>query len=238
MPRPKQNLYGQEMGSKGFLTREKIIAATNNLLVRRPLRDIKVAEIGQGAGVSNSTFYLYFESVSDAALAAIERVEQATPKIMGLLGKKWTREKLLENARQLVNYHFAVWDEHPALLRVRNFVADEGDRRFADVRRRAIEPVHLQLQEKLRELQADLPNERRLDPPSTVSVILAMLERTAQVIRLPSAHGATRSRQAEAAAFLVASALSGGAPFMKDLIEGEIATTRKLPDTINGIAKP
>jgi AcrR family transcriptional regulator len=232
MPRPKQNLYGQAMGSKGFLTREKIVGATKTLLVRRPLRDIKVAEIGQSAGVSTSTFYLYFESVSDAALAAIERVEQATPELMELLDREWTREKLLENARQLVNLHFAVWDEHSELLRVRNFVADEGDRRFADVRRRAVEPVHLQLQQKLRELQANLPDERRLDPPSTISVILAMLERTAQVVRLPSAHKATRPRQVEAAAFLVASALSGGEPFMADLPRANIAKTSKLSSAV------
>jgi len=232
MPRPIQNLYGHAMGSKGFLTREKIVGATKTLLVRRPLRDIKVAEIGQSAGVSTSTFYLYFESVSDAALAAIERVEQATPELMELLDREWTREKLLENARQLVNLHFAVWDEHSELLRVRNFVADEGDRRFADVRRRAVEPVHLQLQQKLRELQANLPDERRLDPPSTISVILAMLERTAQVVRLPSAHKATRPRQVEAAAFLVASALSGGEPFMADLPRANIAKTSKLSSAV------
>lgn len=232
MPRPKQNLYGQAIGSKGFLTREKIVGATKTLLVRRPLRDIKVAEIGQSAGVSTSTFYLYFESVSDAALAAIERVEQATPELMELLDREWTREKLLENARQLVNLHFTVWDEHSELLRVRNFVADEGDRRFADVRRRAVEPVHLQLQQKLRELQANLPDERRLDPPSTISVILAMLERTAQVVRLPSAHKATRPRQVEAAAFLVASALSGGEPFMADLPRANIAKTSKLSSVV------
>lgn len=216
MARPKQNLYGQEMGSKGFLTREKIVSATADLLVRRPLREIKVAEIGQSAGVSTSTFYLYFETVSDAALAAIDRVEQASPKIIELLTTHWTRDSLLQHARRLVNQYFAIWDEHHALLRVRNFVADEGDKRFLDARRRSIEPVHLLLQEKIRELQADLPENRRLDPPSTASVILALLERTAQIIRLPSAHKATRPRSVETAAFLVASALSGGAPFDED----------------------
>jgi len=213
MARPKQNLYGQAMGSKGFLTREKIISATADLLVRRPLREIKVAEIGQSAGVSTSTFYLYFETVSDVALAAINRIEQATPKLMELLEAPWTREKLLENAKRLVNIYFAFWDEHNALLRVRNFVADEGDKRFVDARRRSVEPLHMLLQQKIRELQADLPEGRRLDPPSTASVILALLERTAQTVRLPSAHRATRPRSIETAAFLVAAALSGATSF-------------------------
>ncbi|MDR7103669.1 TetR family transcriptional regulator [Croceicoccus sp. BE223] len=217
MARPKQNLYGQEMGSKGFLTREKIIATTTELLGRRPLREIKVAEIGQSAGVSTSTFYIYFETVSDAALAAIERVNQASPEIINLMESPWPRNKLLQNSRALVNMYFSIWDKHHALLRVRNFVADEGDKRFIDARRRSIEPLLLRFQDKVRELQEDLPEERRLDPASTVSVLLAMLERTAQVIRLPSAHRATRPRQVETAAFLVASALSGGVPFLDEM---------------------
>jgi len=216
MTRPKKNLYGQDMGSKGFRTRERIVAATADLLQRRPLREIRVAEIGEGAGVSTSTFYLYFESVSDAGLAAVEQVEQATPEIIELLEEEWTREDLLQKTRALVDLYFAVWDKQHALLRVRNFVADEGDRRFADARRRAIEPVHLLLQVKIDEFQAGLPDELRLDPPSTISVILAMLERTAQIIRLPSAHKATRARQVETVAFLVACAISGGVPFPQE----------------------
>ncbi|MCC0057618.1 MAG: TetR/AcrR family transcriptional regulator [Rhodobiaceae bacterium] len=214
MARPTQNLYGQSMGSKGLLTREKIISATADLLVRRPLREIKVAEIGQSAGVSTSTFYLYFETVSDAALAAINQIDQSSPKLTELLKVPWTREILLENAKRLVNLYITFWDEHHALLRVRNFVADEGDKRFVDARRRSVEPLHLLLQEKIHELQANLPEERRLDPPSTASVILALLERTAQTVRLPSAHKATRPRSIETTAFLVAAALSGGTSFM------------------------
>ena len=202
------------MGSKGLLTREKIISATADLLVRRPLREIKVAEIGQSAGVSTSTFYLYFETVSDAALAAINQIDQSSPKLTELLKVPWTREILLENAKRLVNLYITFWDEHHALLRVRNFVADEGDKRFVDARRRSVEPLHLLLQEKIHELQANLPEERRLDPPSTASVILALLERTAQTVRLPSAHKATRPRSIETTAFLVAAALSGGTSFM------------------------
>lgn len=228
MPRPKQNLYGQEMGNKGLQTREKVVAATAELLVRQPLRGIKVAEICQRAGVSTSTFYLYFETVGDAALAAVEQVEQASPKVIDLLQQKWTRENLFDNSRQLVNHYFAIWDKHHALLRVRNFVADEGDRNFIDARRRSIEPVHFLLQEKIREMQAHLPEEWRLDPPSTASVVLAMLERTAQVIRLRSAHKATRPRSVETAAFLVACALGG--PFSP--AEGVVQAEGGEPATV------
>ena len=225
MARPKQNLYGQEMGSKGFLTQEKIVNATADLLGSRPMRDIKVADISQSAGISTSTFYLYFETVGDSALAAVKRVEQSSPKIVKLLSQTWTRATLLKNCKKLVFLYFSIWDEHHALLRVRNFVADEGDRRFFDARRRSLEPIHMALQEKIVELQADLPEHLRLDPPSTASVVLAMLERTAQIIRLPSVHKATRPRITETTAFLVASALSGGKSFMETLPERPIVDT-------------
>src|ERR1700761_1553461 len=94
MPRPKQNLYGQEMGNKGILTRARIVSATADLMQRRPLRELRVAEIGALAAVSPSTFYLYFESVAAAGLAVIEELQQATPVIMELLRSDWTRENV------------------------------------------------------------------------------------------------------------------------------------------------
>ncbi|KXJ99138.1 MAG: Bacterial regulatory protein, tetR family [Nitrospira sp. OLB3] len=212
MPRPKQNLYGQEMGNKGISTRARIIAATADLMQRRPLRDLRVAEIGQLAAVSSSTFYLYFSSVAEAGLAAVEEVQQATPELLAVLESEWNEDNVFDKAKAFVQAHLAVWDAHPALLRVRNFVADEGDKRFFDARRRAVEPIHLALQEKVEQMQARLPPAERLDPPSTASTLLAMLERVAALVRLPSAHKATRPRQIETAAFLVASAVMGGLP--------------------------
>ena len=200
------------MGSKGILTRSRIVAATANLMQRRPLRELRVAEIGQMAAVSSSTFYLYFESVAEAGLAVVEEVVQATPELMSLLASEWTADNVMIKAKAFVQNYMTVWDTHHALLRIRNFVADEGDKRFHDVRRRAVEPIHLGLQEKVQALQSDLPPDQRLDPPSTASVVLAMLERTASLVRLPSAHKATRPRQIETTAFMLACALMGGMP--------------------------
>jgi hypothetical protein len=119
---------------------------------------------------------------------------------------------VLRKAKVFVQAYFAYWDRHYALLRVRNFVADEGDKRFIDARRRSIEPIHLELQVKIAGFQTNVPEALRLDPASTVSVMLSMLERTAAVVRQPSAHKATRPRQVEAAAFMVAAAMIGVLP--------------------------
>jgi AcrR family transcriptional regulator len=207
MARPKQNLYGQEMGNKGTLTRARILRATAELMEKRPIRELKVAEIGALAAVSSSTFYIYFESVSEAALAVVEELDQAQPEIMEILGREWTRETVSDYAKEFVHAYFAYWDRHHALLRVRNFAADEGNRKFFESRKRSIEPVHLGLQEKMARFQEMDPEAPPLHPPSTASVLLAMLERIAAVVRLPSAHKATRSRQIESAAFLIASTM-------------------------------
>jgi AcrR family transcriptional regulator len=208
MPKPRQNLYGQEMGAKGTLTRARILKATADLMEKRPIRELKVAEIGALAAVSSSTFYLYFESVSEAALAVVEALQQATPEIMAILGREWDRGNVLQNSKEFVQAYFLFWDHHHPHLAIRNFAADEGDRRFFDVRRRSMEPIHFALQEKIARFQAADPDAPRLHIPSTVSVLLAMLERTAQIVRLPSAHKATRPRQIESAAFLVASTMT------------------------------
>jgi AcrR family transcriptional regulator len=209
MPKPKQNLYGQEMGNKGAQTRAKILRATESLIGKRPIRELKVSEIGTLAGVSSSTFYLYFQTVAEAALAVAEETNQSSPEIMEILARDWTPENVLENCREFVKVYFSYWAEHAAILRVRNFAADEGDRRFYDARRRSVEPIHFALQEKFDHFQSVDESAPRLHPPSAASVLLAMLERTAAVVLLPSVHKATRPRQIEVAAFLLASAMVG-----------------------------
>lgn len=200
------------MGNKGISTRARIVAAMADLMQRRQLRDLRVAEIVQLAAVSTATFYLYFASVAEAGLAAVDDVQQATPELLAILESEWTTENVFAKSEAFVQAHLAVWDAHHALLRMRNFVADEGDKRFYDSRRRAVEPIHLALQSKVEQMQACLPPAERLDPASTASTLLAMLERVAALVRLPSAHNATRPRQIETAAFLVASAVMGGVP--------------------------
>jgi AcrR family transcriptional regulator len=220
MARPKQNLYGQEMGNKGTLTRARILKATAELMEKRPIRELKVAEIGAVAAVSSSTFYIYFESVSEAALAVVEALDQSQPEIMRILERPWSRETVAEYSKEFVQSYFAYWDRHHALLRVRNFAADEGNKKFIEARKKSIEPLHLAMQRKITEFQDTDRNAPKLHPPSTVSVLLAMLERTAAIVRLPSAHKATRSRQIESAAFLLGSTMYCG--------QGERQATKEI----------
>ena len=211
MAKAKQNLRSQEIGNKGALTHARILKATASLMAKRSIRDLKVAEIGSLAAVSASTFYVYFESVPDAALAVVEELDQATPEVMAILGRAWTRETVFTDAKALVQAYMAYWDDHHAILHVRNFVADEGDRRFLAARRRSSDPIHIALQAKIRQFQATDPQAPKLHPPSAATVLMATLERTSAIVRFPSTHKATRPRQIETVAFLIASVMVGAA---------------------------
>jgi AcrR family transcriptional regulator len=197
-----QNLYGQSMGRKGTQTRERLIRATIELLEKRPLRDVVVSDIATLAGTSSSSFYIYFADVSAAALAAAQGVEQITPEIEALLGSAWTRADAQDKAGALVESYVNFSSQHHAILRIRNLSADEGDKRFEDVRHRAVSRIH-----ELLELRISAAK-NGLDPSSGASAVLALMERIAAIARLPLRRHHSRKSLITSAAFLIASAMT------------------------------
>ena len=197
-----QNLYGQSMGRKGTQTRERLIRATIELLEKRPLRDVVVSDIATLAGTSSSSFYIYFADVSSAALAAAQGVEQITPEIEALLGSAWTRADAQDKAGALVESYVNLSSQHHAILRIRNLSADEGDKRFEDVRHRAVSRIHELLEARIAAAK------NGLDPSSGASAVLALMERIAAIARLPLRRHHSRKSLITSAAFLVASAMT------------------------------
>jgi AcrR family transcriptional regulator len=197
-----QNLYGQAMGRKGTQTRERLIRATIELLEKRPLRDVVVSDIATLAGTSSSSFYIYFADVSSAALAAAEGVEQITPEIEALLASSWTRADAQDKAGALVESYVNLASQHHAILRIRNLSADEGDKRFEDVRHRAVSRIHELLEARIAAAK------NGLDPSSGASAVLALMERIAAIARLPLRRHHSRKSLITSAAFLIASAMT------------------------------
>jgi len=197
-----QNLYGQSMGRKGMETRERLIRATVDLLERRSIRDVSVSDIATLAGTSSSSFYIYFADVSSAALAAAESVEQITPEIEDLLAHPWPRAEGQDNAVALVEAYVNLWSRHHAILRIRNLSADEGDKRFEEVRHRAVSRIHNLLESHIATLDGGL------DPSAGASAILALMERISSIARLPLRRHHSRKSLIVAAAFLIANAMS------------------------------
>jgi AcrR family transcriptional regulator len=197
-----QNLYGQSMGRKGMETRERLIRATVDLLERRSIRDVSVSDIATLAGTSSSSFYIYFADVSSAALAAAESVEQITPEIEDLLAHPWPRAEGQNNAVALVEAYVNLWSRHHAILRIRNLTADEGDKRFEEVRHRAVSRIHKLLESHIATLDGGL------DPSAGASAILALMERISSIARLPLRRHHSRKSLIIAAAFLIANAMT------------------------------
>lgn len=200
----QQNLYGQSMGRKGTQTRERLIRATTELLEKRSLRDVSVSDIATLAGTSSSGFYIYFTDVSEAALAAAQGIEQITPEIQTILEQPWTRNDGQERAAALVEAYVNFSSQHHAILRIRNLSADEGDKRFEEVRHKAVARIHELLEARIKSTG------NNLDPSAGASAVLALMERIAAIARLPLRRHHSRKSLIAAAAFLIASALTPG----------------------------
>jgi AcrR family transcriptional regulator len=199
--RPR-NLLGQSIGRKGAETRERLLKATVELLEKRSLREVSVADITALAGTSSSGFYIYFTDVTAAALAVAETIYQITPEIEAMLSREWTAENAQANAHALVNSYVNFTRQHHAILRVRNLAADEGDRRFEEVRHNAVSRIHELLSTRIAAAN------NGLDPSSGASAVLALMERISAISRLPLRRHHSRTKLISSAAFLVASAMT------------------------------
>ncbi|MFZ9049305.1 MAG: TetR/AcrR family transcriptional regulator [Steroidobacteraceae bacterium] len=190
------------MGRKGAQTRQRLIDATVELLERRPLRDVSVSEITALAGTSSSSFYNYFEDVAAAALAAAANIEQYTPEMGAILEEPWVKANAREKAMALMEAYVAFASSHHAILRVRNLAADEGDRRFHEVRHDAVAKLHRLLEKRITAAG------NGLDAGAGASAILSLMERIAAIARLPLRRNHSRKRLVGAAAFLIAASLA------------------------------
>lgn len=200
---PLQNLYGQKLGRKGAETRARLMRATANLLEKRSIMEVTVADIAAAAGTSASAFYVYFDDVTEVVLAVARNIEQITPDIKALLSEAWTPDNSMDKALLLVKAYVAFWQEHHAILRIRNLAADEGDKRFEEVRHDAVDQIHGLLQARIAEA------DNGLDPSSGASAVLVLIERVAVVVRLPIRRKhSSRNQLMQSAAFLVSNALS------------------------------
>jgi AcrR family transcriptional regulator len=177
--------------------------ATANLLEKRSIMEVTVADIAAAAGTSASAFYVYFDDVTEVVLAVARNIEQITPDIKALLSEAWTPDNSMDKALLLVKAYVAFWQEHHAILRIRNLAADEGDKRFEEVRHDAVDQIHGLLQARIAEA------DNGLDPSSGASAVLVLIERVAVVVRLPIRRKhSSRNQLMQSAAFLVSNALS------------------------------
>ena len=211
-PKARTNQNGQAMGVKGLQTRRRLVEATEALLRTTPVRDLRVAEIAKAAHTSTSTFYLYFQDVSEAVLAVASGVSQSTPEFMALLNTPWEPDTAYDRAQNFVESYVDYWRAHTAVFRVRNLAADEGDARFIAARGHAVRPLMQLMAARIRERQAAGGLPADLHAQSAASALMAMLER---VGALPDggigSEDVTMTKIIHAAAFMMAVLIGGSA---------------------------
>lgn len=101
---------------KGDLREAAILDTMADLLADRPLSALGVDELAQGAGISRSTFYFYFDS-REAVLRAL------TARLADLVfeaSASWLRrgdESPEEALRRALAAYLALWREHGPVLR-------------------------------------------------------------------------------------------------------------------------
>jgi AcrR family transcriptional regulator len=135
------DLSGRPLGSRALKKRRQLMDATVELLKQRSLRDLRVVDIARAVGTSPATFYQYFKDVEDVALQLADEATEKMPSMMKVFEGDWEGEQGLQKAREVVDAFIQYWDEHGAVLRVRNVAADEGNARFLEVRSKATTPM-------------------------------------------------------------------------------------------------
>jgi AcrR family transcriptional regulator len=168
-------LDGRALGRRGQQTRARLLEATARLLETGGLRDLRVVDIARAVGTSPATFYQYFRDVEDAVLALAGEAAEDLDAVSRLLAEPWTER----SARRIVEAFVVSWDEHRAVLRVRNLAAQEGDQRFRAVRNASLRPITEALAARVADSQRAGRIGSDVSPIAAASAMVAMTERVA-----------------------------------------------------------
>ncbi|MBW2231973.1 MAG: TetR/AcrR family transcriptional regulator [Deltaproteobacteria bacterium] len=199
---------GRVLGPRAQTTRQRLLDATTGLLDEKSLRDLRVADIARQVGTSPAAFYQYFKDVEDAVLCLAGQASNEMPSILEHLDGDWRGEAGLERARRIASAFIDHWDQHRAVLRIRNTASDEGDARFQAVRSEAMQPVLMGLAAQVKRNRGDKPATGE-HPLAAAAGLAAILERLAAYRRELERFGVTRDDLVETSARIVHRTVTG-----------------------------
>ncbi len=179
LPRPVRSANGTAIGIRGERTRQRLLDATSECLENDGFRGLRVANIAERAGTSPATFYHYFQDPTEALLIQAERAGEEFMPIAELIDQDWSGATGRECVRSLVERFFAYWEDHRALLRVRNLAAQERDARFSEIRNVSLQPITERFAAKCADAQRRGAVSADLDPMVVGAAVVAVLERMA-----------------------------------------------------------
>ena len=131
----ERNQVGQKLGRKGLLTRERILAATRELLAAEPPQPLTLSAVARAAGLGMTSLYVYFKDLGELVLALLDPVmASAEQAYVRLVRQRWNDETLGECTQAFVFAFHGFWREHSRLLHLRNAMADQRDDRMTEQR--------------------------------------------------------------------------------------------------------
>lgn len=141
-PRLSHNLVGQRLGRKGRDTRDRILAATAELLAEGPETAISLSEIARRASLGMTSLYLYFADLTELLLAVLEPImASAEDAYVNHLRQSWADEDLQGHCVAFVRKYHSFWQQHARILHLRNSMADAADIRMLEHRLQSAVPL-------------------------------------------------------------------------------------------------
>ncbi len=200
---------GRPLGRRAQATRRRVLDATAELLGTDGILDLKVVDVARSVGISPATFYQYFQNVEEAVLTLSAEVGTETSDIAEALDQPWRGAPGLDAARRLVDRFIAYWDEHRAVLRVRNLAAQEGDLRFRHVRNESLSHITDRLAEQIAEARDRNRIAVEINPYGAAGALVAMMERMAAYHFDFEERGVSRAELVETVARIVFQTVTG-----------------------------
>lgn len=177
MPNKVRSVDGRVIGSRAQATRRRLLDSTAKLLSEQGILDLRVVDITREVGTSAATFYQYFNDADAAILALAEEATDHERPLVEHLDPVWEPSDAMSRAEAFVDAYIEYWDQHSAVLRVRNLKAEEGDRAFRAVRSQANLLVIEALQKMISNSVAGGRLPSTLDPFTAAAAMVAMIER-------------------------------------------------------------
>jgi AcrR family transcriptional regulator len=131
----------QKLGPKGAATRQRILDSVVRLVNVQTGEVPSVSLICRAALTSKATFYQYFEDFNAVVIELLRPAAADVEKLAEMLAEEWPRAELYERSYAFVASYFNHWDRHRVPMRLRNILADAGDKTMIDVKLRSIDPI-------------------------------------------------------------------------------------------------
>jgi AcrR family transcriptional regulator len=199
---------GRVLGSRAETTRSRLLEATSKLLSEQGVLELKIVDITREVGSSPATFYQYFVDVDAALLALADEATRDELPLVAHFETDWEADGV-QRAREFVDAYTRFWDDHNAVLRVRNLKAEEGNPAFRESRSTAHLLMIDAMSKMVERAQAAGRLPESINPFVASTAVIAIMERLLPYRNEILRRGASLEAQRDTVVELVHRALTG-----------------------------